>query len=86
MTILFFTASGCGVCKSMYPVWNKMTEHNTIFEYELADCSDDLEKAKQYNVMHLPTFIAVDKIGTPIDRKQGFMNEAIFQKWLDSLK
>lgn len=86
MTLLFFTASWCGVCKSMYPIWNKMVENNTTFEYNTVDCTDDVEMARQYNVGTLPTFIAVDKIGTPIDRRQGYMNEHTFQKWLDSLK
>lgn len=86
MTILFFTADWCGICKSMYPIWNKMTEHNTSFAYELVDCTNDTEKAIQYTVSNLPTFLAVDEIGTPIDRRSGFLSELNFQKWLDSLK
>lgn len=86
MTILFFTASWCGVCKSMYPVWNKMVEHNSVFDFETVDCSEDVEKARAYNVSNLPTFIATDGSGTPVDKRQGYMNEATFQKWLDSMK
>jgi thioredoxin-like negative regulator of GroEL len=50
------------------------------------DCTNDTEKAIQYTVSNLPTFLAVDEIGTPIDRRSGFLSELNFQKWLDSLK
>lgn len=70
----------------MYPIWNKIVETNTTFDFQTADCTDDVEMARQYSVNSLPAFIAVDAIGTPIDRRQGFMNEHTFQKWIDSLK
>ena len=86
MTILFFTAAWCNICKAMYPTWGRIVTNNTTLSYEIVDCSKSIERAKQYNASSLPTFIAIDEIGTPIDRKQGFLTEATFQNWVDSLK
>jgi thioredoxin 1 len=81
ITVLFFTHNDCGVCKAMYPTWNKATETLNEYDYILVDCDISLDKAREYDVSTLPSFLKINN-GMVVSRKCGFINETSFMEWL----
>ena len=66
--ILFFSAPWCGPCTQM-----KMTLSESIkneLGIEIIDISENMEKASEYQVMNVPTFIKLED-GKETARKIG---------------
>lgn len=74
--ILFFSAPWCGPCNQMKVMINKVS--HTLPEIEIIDITENMEKATEFQVMNVPTFIkTVD--GKETNRKVGTLT-------LDNLK
>jgi thioredoxin 1 len=55
--ILFFSAPWCGPCKMMKSSLNESVQKD--LNIEIIDISQDMDKATEYQVMNVPTFIKV---------------------------
>ena len=55
--ILFFSAPWCGPCKMMKSSLNESVQKD--LNIEIIDISQDMDKATEYHVMNVPTFIKV---------------------------
>lgn len=73
--VVDFSASWCGPCKEMHPVFNKLADkyHGKVrFIYVDVDKAPQL--AKQYGIEAVPTLLFVDTKGQ-INRQMGAMSE-----------
>lgn len=80
MKILYkVTTTTCGTCKMVTPHWNKVKADPAFsdikFEEVVADTSPEaMEKAQQFKVVQLPTFI-LEEDGKEVTRHTGFASE-----------
>jgi len=55
--ILFFSAPWCGPCKMMKSSLNESVQKD--LNIEIIDISQDMDRATEYQVMNVPTFIKI---------------------------
>ena len=78
-TLYKITTTTCGTCKMVQPHWDKVKADPAFrdikFEEVVADTSPEaMEKALQFKVVHLPTFI-LEKDGKEVKHHIGFASE-----------
>ena len=78
-TLYKVTTTTCGVCKMVLPHWDKVKSdpifRNIKFVELVADTSPEaMEKARQFKVVQLPTFI-LEEDGKEVKRHTGFASE-----------
>jgi thioredoxin 1 len=73
--LLHFTAQWCVPCQKSQPIIDKFINDNKI-EYQKIDIDIFPEKAKEYNIMGIPTLISY-KDGMQYDRHTGISSEFI---------
>ena len=78
-TLYKVTTTTCGTCKMVLPHWDKVKSdpafNDIKFEDIVADTSPEaMEKARQFKVVHLPTFI-LEEDGKEVKRHTGFASE-----------
>ena len=66
--ILFFSAPWCGPCKQIKTMINESITNE--LNLKIIDITQDLEIAKQYQIMNVPTFIKVEN-NKEVSRKIG---------------
>ena len=66
--ILFFSAPWCGPCKQIKTMINESITNE--LNLKIIDITQDLEVAKQYQIMNVPTFIKVEN-NKEVSRKIG---------------
>ena len=66
--ILFFSSPWCGPCRQMKKMLNESIQSE--INMKIIDISIDMDKATQYQVMNVPTFIVLED-GKEISRKIG---------------
>ncbi len=82
-TLLYFTASWCGPCKTMSPVMGKVSEENTTRLNAIKiDVDGAQELAGQYGVRGIPTLVLLNK-DKVMDTIVGALPQAQVQQWLD---
>ena len=86
-TMLEFKSSGCTICKQMEPVLESLTN------WEVAKVNvqviqilnpDSQELMKFFGISAVPTHLILDKRGTEIFRKYGFVSEEKFKNIIQS--
>jgi len=83
-TLLYFTASWCGPCKTMSPVMDKVSEQNTAkFNAIKIDVDGAQDLAGQYGVRGIPTLVLINKEKV-VDTVVGSLPQAQVQQWLNS--
>lgn len=66
--ILFFSSPWCGPCRQMKKMLNESIQ--TEMNMKIIDISIDMDKATQYQVMNVPTFVVLED-GKEVSRKIG---------------
>jgi|694.fasta_scaffold60466_6 thioredoxin 1 len=61
MQIIHFTAEWCAPCKKIKPIVESFIENNTHIKYMQIDVDQNLEFAKKYGVLSVPTLLFVDE-------------------------
>lgn len=83
--LIDFYADWCGPCKIMAPVFEEIeAEYQGKIEFQKADVESESELASKFNIMSIPTFVAV-KDDKEIDRRTGAMPKEMLKTWLNSL-
>jgi len=81
-TLLYFSASWCGPCKSMSPVMDRVSQHN---EAQLNVVKIDVDQAQslaaQYGVRSIPTLVLVH-IEQAVETLVGSHPQPKIQQWL----
>jgi thioredoxin 1 len=75
--LIHFTANWCAPCKKSQPVVDKFI-NSTKIEYEQIDVDLFPDKAKEYNILGVPTFISY-KDGKQYDRHVGVATNFLLQ-------
>lgn len=66
--LLFFSAPWCGPCSQMKTILSESIQKE--LNVTLIDISEDMEKAVEYQVMNVPTFVKIQD-GKEVSRKIG---------------
>lgn len=81
--LIHFTADWCQPCKKIAPIIETFINNNPQIRYEKIDIEEDFDTVKSYNVLSIPTLIAInnDQI---VGRKTGVLDylglERLFEK------
>lgn len=78
--VLKFSASWCGPCKVMAPIFekiSKMDEFKDIefLSYDIEDDDDSIELVNNFNIKNVPTFVIVDGNNNPMKKIIGAVQE-----------
>lgn len=79
LVVIDFTASWCGPCRFIAPVFNAMAENLTDVEFIKIDVDQLKEVAEKFNVEAMPTFVLLKK-GKEVERVVGANKEELEKK------
>lgn len=83
INLLDFYADWCGPCKAIKPILGKLEEDmGDKVTVTRVDVDEDQAKAREYNVMSIPTLVLV-KDGKEIDRKIGLVALETLKSWVE---
>lgn len=68
--ILDFTATWCGPCRRIAPLFEQLKEENKEIQFHKVDVDEDTETTKHFEIESMPTFVAVMD-GKEIERFSG---------------
>lgn len=69
MKLIDFYADWCGPCQSMQPIIDELIDEG--YDVEKINIENQPEKAIEYSVMSIPTFIIEDAHGNIVHRMSG---------------
>jgi len=85
LTIIDFTATWCGPCKMIAPIFKELSdEFSSRAQFIKVDVDDNPEAAQKYSVSAMPTFIFL-KNGEVVDRLMGANADRLkelIEEWL----
>ncbi len=81
--LLDFYAEWCPPCQQMKPVFGELEkEFEGKVEFKKIDIDKEGEKAAEFKVMSIPTFVIV-KDGQEISRKIGALSKEVLRSWIE---
>lgn len=84
-SIVDFTASWCGPCRMMKPIFHKLAgEYGKKYNFITIDIDERPDLAQKYGIQAVPTFIFLDESGVEGNRLNGAMSEDAFRQELDN--
>lgn len=84
-SIVDFTASWCGPCRMMKPIFHKLAgEYGKKYNFITIDIDERPDLAQKYGIQAVPTFIFLDESGVEGNRLNGAMSEVAFRQELDN--
>ena len=84
LKLIDFYADWCGPCKIMKPIFNEIEpDFEGEVEFEEVDVEKDNDKAQEFGVMSIPTFVIL-KGDKEVDRRMGAMPKEAMVDWLNS--
>lgn len=79
-SIIDFTATWCGPCRMMKPIFHKLAEDFAgKYNFVSIDIDEHPELAEKYQIQAVPTFIFLDADGNEGNRKTGAISEEEFR-------
>lgn len=85
MIFLDFWAAWCQPCKSFAPIFEAAANEHPDILFGKIDCDAQTELAKQFEVLSIPTLIAV-KDGTIVEARVGVVAPPAFSKLIARLR
>jgi thioredoxin 1 len=80
--IVLFTATWCGPCKAIKPLYQKLSNVNSDVKFYVVDVDEREEITKKFNIRSMPTFITLKNgkvintcIGANIKLVENLVNE-----------
>ncbi|MDE7115244.1 MAG: thioredoxin family protein, partial [Muribaculaceae bacterium] len=82
-SIVDFTASWCGPCQRMKPVFHRLAKNfRDEYNFITIDIDANPELAEKYQVQAVPTFVFLDADGIEGNRITGMVDESDFRNEL----
>ncbi|CAI9780657.1 unnamed protein product [Fraxinus pennsylvanica] len=82
LIVVDFSATWCGPCKFMAPVFNEMSSKYTDVDFAKIDVDELSDVAKEFKVEAMPTFVLL-KQGKEVERVVGAMKDELEKKILE---
>ncbi|KAL5582389.1 hypothetical protein UlMin_014831 [Ulmus minor] len=79
LLVIDFSASWCGPCKFMEPVFNDMAARFTDVDFVKIDVDELSDVSQEFGVQAMPTFVLVKK-GKEVDRVVGAKKDELERK------
>lgn len=79
--VYYFTADWCNPCKKVKPIVEEINK-DSIVKFQMIDVDSEIELAKRFEIMSVPTFILMDD-GKEVNRIIGAQNK---ENLLDFIK
>ncbi len=81
--VVDFSASWCGPCKMLAPVFHQVAEENDGKDtFYSVDVDDNRNLAEQFNIFSVPTLVVL-KNGKEVARTSGFRPKEDLVKWIN---
>ncbi len=71
IAIIDFSATWCGPCQMLVPVFHELAEEEKRVDFYSADVDQNMELAQKFNVSAVPTVVLL-KNGKEVSRSMGF--------------
>jgi len=82
LKVIKFSASWCGPCKTLKPVWNQVSSTIDDVEFEVIDIDLDPDTTAKYSVRAVPTIVFV-KDGDKVDELVGLCSAETLTKKIE---
>lgn len=78
ITVKKFSASWCGPCKALKPIFEEVKSGFSNVKFEDVDVDENYELASQYGVRSVPT-VVIEKNGVEVNRFAGVQSKLAYQ-------
>lgn len=85
MAVVDFSATWCGPCKMLAPVFHELAEEMAGVDFFNADVDENRELAGKYGIQGVPS-ILIFKDGTQTDRSVGFQPKEKLRQFIEAQK
>ncbi len=84
--VVDFSASWCGPCKMLAPVFHGLAEESTGTDtFYSVDVDENRALAQEFNIYSVPTLVVL-KNGKEVARSSGFRPKEALEDWIDSVR
>lgn len=84
-SVIDFSATWCGPCQKMKPVFHKLAkEFKDEYNFITIDIDEYPELASKYHIQAVPTFVFIDEDGEEGDRITGAVSENVLRDMLQN--
>lgn len=85
-TLLDFSATWCGPCKMMKPIFMDLEDtYDDRMNFVNIDVDDNPELSQRYNITAVPTFIFLDKDGKIVNTITGAVEQAVLENQINRM-
>ena len=85
LKVLKFSASWCGPCKQLAPIFDQVKSEVSGVSFQDVDVDADSALAIKYNVRGVPTII-IEKDGQEVKRLVGMQQKSVLTSTINSFK
>lgn len=85
LAVVDFSATWCGPCKMLAPVFHELAEEITDVDFFNADVDENRELAEKFSIQGVPS-VLVFKEGTLADRSVGFQPKENLCRFIETQK